>query len=74
MDMREMVDKVKKGEPLYGKSTLTEYMQGVASRQSRYSGTFIHVMPWFNFVNHSQVRYLLNKHQSRVGCVWGKGF
>ncbi|KAK8192576.1 hypothetical protein M8818_007746 [Zalaria obscura] len=54
MDMREMVDKVKKGEPLYGKSTLTEYMQGVASRQSRYSGTFIHVMPWFNFVNHSQ--------------------
>lgn len=51
-----MVDKVKKGEPLYGKSQLTEYMQGVASRQSRYAGLWIHVMPWFNLVNHNQVR------------------
>ena len=53
MDMREMTDRVKRGEPLYGVSTMTEYMQGVASRQSRYSGIFIHVMPWFNFVNHA---------------------
>ena len=55
MDMREMVDKVKKGEPLYGQSTLSEYMQGVAARNSRYAGAFIHVLPWFNFVNHNQV-------------------
>ncbi|KAI4723813.1 hypothetical protein E4T49_08456 [Aureobasidium sp. EXF-10728] len=54
MDMREMVDKVKRGEELYGKSQMTEYMQGVASRQSRYSGIWIHMMPWFNFVNHNQ--------------------
>lgn len=54
MDMREMVAKVKAGEPLYGVSTLTPYMQGVASRNSRYSGVFLHVLPWFNFVNHSQ--------------------
>jgi len=54
MDMREMVDKVKRGEELYGTSQLTEYMQGVASRQSRYSGVWIHMMPWFNFVNHNQ--------------------
>ena len=53
MDMREMVDKVKKGETLYGESTLTTYMQGMASRNSRYSGVWLHVMPWFNFVNHS---------------------
>lgn len=53
-DMREMTDRAKCGEPLYGRSQLTEYMQGVASRQSRYSGVFLHVMPWFNFVNHSQ--------------------
>ncbi|KAI9786755.1 MAG: hypothetical protein M1816_007826 [Peltula sp. TS41687] len=53
-DMREMVDKVKKGEPLYGKSTLTPYMQGVAARNSRYSGIWLHVIPWFNFVNHQQ--------------------
>lgn len=54
LDMREMTDRVKRGEPLYGKTVLTEYMQGAASRQSRYSGVFIHVMPWFNFVNHEQ--------------------
>ena len=56
MDMREMVDKVKKGEPLYGKSELTEYMQGVATRNSRYSAVFGHLIPWPNFVNHNQVR------------------
>lgn len=55
MDMREMVDKVKRNEPLYGKSSLTPYMQGVASRNSRYSGVWLHVIPWFNFVNHDQV-------------------
>ena len=55
MDMREMVDRVKKGEPLYGKSSLTPHMQGVASRNSRYTGVWLHVIPWFNFVNHDQV-------------------
>lgn len=55
MDMREMVDKVKRGESLYGKSSLTPYMQGVASRNSRYTGVWLHVIPWFNFVNHEQV-------------------
>jgi hypothetical protein len=54
MDMREMVDKVKKGEPLYGVSELTPYMQGVAARQSRYSALFMGTLPWFNFVNHNQ--------------------
>ena len=54
MDMREMVDKVKAGEPLYGKTDLTDYMQGVAARNSRYAATFLHVMPMFNFVNHNQ--------------------
>ncbi|KAL1990736.1 hypothetical protein VTN49DRAFT_6575 [Thermomyces lanuginosus] len=54
MDMREMVDKVKKGEPLYGTSELSEHMQGVAARNSRYSGLFSHVLPWVNIVNHNQ--------------------
>ena len=55
MDMREMVDKVKNKEPLYGVSSLSPYMQGVAARNSRYSQVFFHVIPWFNFVNHNQV-------------------
>ncbi|KAH8690978.1 putative NADH-ubiquinone oxidoreductase 21 kDa subunit [Talaromyces proteolyticus] len=54
IDMREMVDKVKKGEPLYGTSQLSEYLQGVATRNSRFSGLFLHVIPWFNLVNHNQ--------------------
>ena len=54
LDMREMVSKVKKGEPLYGESTTTPYIQGVASRNSRYAGVWMHVMPWFNMVNHNQ--------------------
>jgi hypothetical protein len=54
MDMREMVTKAKKGLPLYGESTMSEYMQGVAARNSRYSGLFMFAMPWFNFVNHNQ--------------------
>ena len=50
-----MVDKVKKGEPLYGHSTLTPYMQGVAARNSRYSAIMAQIIPWANFVNHNQV-------------------
>ena len=55
MDMREMVDKVKKGEPLYGHSRLSPYMQGVAARNSRYSAVFASLIPWVNLVNHNQV-------------------
>jgi hypothetical protein len=54
MDMREMVDKAKRGEPLYGESTMSEHLQGVAARNSRYSSMFLHVLPFFNFVNHDQ--------------------
>lgn len=55
MDMREMVTKVKKGEPLYGETELTPYMQGVAARNSRYSALMMHIVPMFNFTNHNQV-------------------
>ncbi|PTB70269.1 hypothetical protein BBK36DRAFT_1164818 [Trichoderma citrinoviride] len=54
MDMREMVAKVKAGEPLYGQSRLSPHLQGVAARQSRYSALFFSTVPWFNFVNHNQ--------------------
>jgi hypothetical protein len=54
MDMREMVDKAKRGETLYGVSTMTEYMQGVSARNSRYSGLFLHTIPWVNLTNHNQ--------------------
>lgn len=53
-DMREMTDHVKRGEPLYGHTEMSDYMQGVAARNSRYTGIFLHVMPMMNFVNHNQ--------------------
>jgi hypothetical protein len=52
MDMRELTDKAKRGESLYGTSRLSEYMQGVAHRNSRYSATMSFLFPMFNFVNH----------------------
>ena len=58
MDMREMVGKVKKGEPLYGVSSLSPYMQGVAARNSRYNAFISDLILWPNFVNHNQVRAL----------------
>ncbi|KAF3939674.1 hypothetical protein ABW19_dt0205532 [Dactylella cylindrospora] len=54
MDMREMIDKVKRKEPLYGESSLTPYMQGVAARNSRYSQLMFYVWPWFNLAHHDQ--------------------
>jgi hypothetical protein len=57
MDMREMVDKVKNKQPLYGASSLEPYMQGVAARNSRYSQVFLHAIPWFNLTNHNQVSF-----------------
>jgi hypothetical protein len=54
MDMKEMVGKVKAGEPLYGVSQLSPYLQGVAARQSRFSALLNDVIPWANFVNHNQ--------------------
>ena len=69
MDMREMVDKVKKGQRLYGTTNMTPYMQGVASRNSRYAGVWLHVLPWFNFVNHEQVRNIPRLHVfSQFSC------
>lgn len=63
MDMKEMVEKVKKGEPLYGESSLTPYMQGVAARNSRYSALMLHVLPMANFTNHNQVGLFENTAQ-----------
>jgi len=53
-DMREMVEKVKRREPLYGVSRLNPHLQGVAARMSRYSQVMLHAFPMFNVVNHQQ--------------------
>jgi len=76
--MREMVDKVKRGEPLYGESDLTEYMQGVASRNSRYSALWLAQVPMFNFVNHNQhgvdtAKYYQQAERELEGARTGQG-
>ena len=68
MDMREMVDKVKRGEPLYGKSELTEYMQGISARNSRYSALMFAVVPMANFTNHNQV-CIIGSQRDRANTI-----
>ena len=73
MDMREMVAKVKAGEPLYGKSDMSAYHQGVAARNSRYSALLMHIVPWANFANHNQVSRGLTaivNHLTNSSTVW----
>src|SRR4051794_24415168 len=66
MDMKEMVAKVKNKEPLYGESSLTPYMQGVAARNSRYSQLFLHTFPWFNLANNNHVSIFYSYHISEL--------
>lgn len=46
-----MSAKIAAGEPMYGKTDLNEYMQGVASRNSKFSQLKFSTIPWFNTVN-----------------------
>lgn len=70
MDMKEMVQKVKAGESLYGTSKVSPYLQGVAARNSRFSELFIHVLPWANVVNHDQVRSSLRSISLLLDQLW----
>ncbi|KZT59874.1 hypothetical protein CALCODRAFT_481175 [Calocera cornea HHB12733] len=51
-DYSEMTKRVAEGKPLYGTTDLTDYMQGVAMRNSHYAQLKLSVFPWFNFANH----------------------
>jgi hypothetical protein len=51
LDMAEMSERAKKGLPLYGESDLTPYLQGLAHRQSSWSQTFFHTVPWCDIVS-----------------------
>ena len=53
-DLQEMRQRVAEGKPLYGESSLTPYLQGVAARNSRYSQLKFAVFPMFNVVNHNE--------------------
>jgi hypothetical protein len=51
-DMREMVDKVKRGESLYGASQLSTDHQSMAARNSKHNVFFTNILPWPNLVAH----------------------
>lgn len=61
-DRYEIKSKLSKGEPLYGSSVLTPYAQDVAYRNSKNSQMNLHLIPWFNIVNHSQHGIDLKKY------------
>jgi hypothetical protein len=46
-DMQEMKGRVAAGLKPYGESELSPYMQGVAARNSTFSGLFVGLMPWY---------------------------
>jgi hypothetical protein len=46
MDREEMTGKIQRGEPLFGNSSLTPYMQTVAARNSTNSQAFLQAIPW----------------------------
>jgi hypothetical protein len=46
MDKRELSELAQAGKPLYGETDMSEYLQGVASRNSTWSQLKLHAMPW----------------------------
>lgn len=53
------------GQPLYGKSDLPEYIQGVAHRNSLWSQLKFGALPWFNLVNHNHHGVDVSKYGSK---------
>ncbi|WVW85285.1 hypothetical protein I302_107323 [Kwoniella bestiolae CBS 10118] len=52
-DQAELSERAKNGQPLYGETELTPYLQGVAARNSTFSQLKLHAFPWFNVANHN---------------------
>jgi hypothetical protein len=46
LDQAELSARAKAGQPLYGESDLTPYLQGVAARNSTFSQFKLQTMPW----------------------------
>ncbi|KAI9292046.1 hypothetical protein K502DRAFT_325999 [Neoconidiobolus thromboides FSU 785] len=51
-DIKELGNKYKNEQKLYGQSSLDTYYQQAAANNSRYSALKFGAIPWFNFVNH----------------------
>jgi hypothetical protein len=51
MDMEEMVSKLRRGEPLYGVSTMDPYYQQVGASQSRYAQLKFRIFPFIPFAS-----------------------
>lgn len=61
-DRYEIKSRLAKGLKPYGETDLNPWLQKVAARNSTYSSTFSHVLPWFNFVHHEYHGVDLNKY------------
>jgi hypothetical protein len=47
MDVKELSGRAKRGEPIYGETDLSDYLQGVAARNSTWSQLKLSAMPWY---------------------------
>lgn len=45
-DRSELSALAKAGKPLYGETDMSDYLQGVAARNSTWSQLKLHAMPW----------------------------
>jgi hypothetical protein len=46
LDAQELGARAKRGEPIYGETDLSDYIQGVAARNSTWSQLKLSAMPW----------------------------
>ncbi|WWD19343.1 hypothetical protein CI109_103802 [Kwoniella shandongensis] len=52
-DQAELSARAASGQPIYGETELTPYLQGTAARNSTWSQLKLHAIPWFNVANHN---------------------
>lgn len=62
LDRYEIKSKLSRGEPLFGTSTLSPWLQDIASRNSKNSQLNLHIIPWFNLVSHNNHDIDLKKY------------
>ncbi|KZV99999.1 NUXm, NADH-ubiquinone oxidoreductase [Exidia glandulosa HHB12029] len=67
LDMKELTELARKGKPLYGMSSESTWIQGVAYRNSQWSQLFFRAVPWFNLVNHPHHGVDVSKYYIAAG-------
>ncbi|WVR09321.1 hypothetical protein IAU60_006386 [Kwoniella sp. DSM 27419] len=65
-DQAELSKRASNGQPIYGETELSPYLQGVAARNSTWSQLKLHAFPWFNVANHNSHGVDTSKYTNEV--------